>query len=120
MAVLFERAHITATNSDTTEATGPFPWRRLHRRDTGATVFHMVIPRPLRLWDYQGRHRAPRHAAWTGCCPASSPSPTARRSTWPRAARAVTASGCRWRASAPWLMAATRDATPAPSGAAAS
>lgn len=54
---LFAERRITGRDGHTS-VTGPLPWRRFHR-DGITLLFHMVIPRPVRLWNYQGRHRRP-------------------------------------------------------------
>ena len=55
---IFERANITARNAEETRVTGPIPWRRW-TRDGEVLAFVVAIPRPVRLWNYQGRHRRP-------------------------------------------------------------
>lgn len=41
-----------------TQVTGPIPWRR-YTREGVTLLFLMVIPRPVQMWNYEGRHRRP-------------------------------------------------------------
>ncbi|AHJ88381.1 hypothetical protein CG91_gp081 [Mycobacterium phage 39HC] len=58
MEELFAERQITGLDGFTS-VTGPIPWRRFHR-DGVTLLFHVVIPRPVSHWNYEGRHRRPR------------------------------------------------------------